>query len=146
MSTFFLSLGSNIRPEKNIPVCLERLKKKFHVKQISSIYETKPVGAAKGGNFWNLAAAIETDLDQETLSRELRQIENALGRKRDPRDKYAPRTIDIDLLPQPGYQKQAFIMIPLAEIAPKEIDPESGRSIADLANTLPKTSLYKVSF
>lgn len=138
MTHFFLSLGSNIEPQKHIPACLEILKSKFSVKKISSIYETRPVGPAKGNNFWNAVVQIETPLSATPLLKEVRTIEASLGRIRNPKDKYAPRTIDIDILPQADYQRQAFIIIPLAEIAPGEIDPESGKTFSSLAEAIPQ--------
>ena len=119
MSEIFLSVGSNIDPAKHIPACIKALKKKFDVKAVSSIYETRPVGPAGKNNFWNFAAVIETDLDREKLRRELVAIESSLGRTRDSSNKFAPRTIDIDILPQKDYERFAFIMVPLAEIAPQ---------------------------
>ncbi len=133
MSSVFLSLGSNLSPERYVPACIETLKRKFKVKKISSVYETDPVGAAGKEKFWNLAAEVDTDLDRAALSRELRQIEESLGRKRDPSNKFAPRTIDIDILPQPDYCAQGFIMIPLAEIAPEAKDSETGRPFREYA-------------
>lgn len=133
---FFLSLGSNIDPEKNIPACLDLLKKNFRIRKISSIYETEPAGPAGNQKFWNLALSLESDLAREVLTANLRRIEETLGRKRNPADKFAPRTIDIDLLPQPDYQHQAFVIIPLAGIAPREKDPETGKTFEELAAVL----------
>lgn len=133
---FFLSLGSNIDPEENIPACLDLLKKEFSIQKVSSVYETEPVGPAGNQKFWNLALSLESDLARKVLTANLRRIEETLGRKRNPVDKFAPRTIDIDLLPQPDYQHQAFIMIPLAEIAPSEKDPETGKFFKELAKVL----------
>ncbi|MBI3314042.1 MAG: 2-amino-4-hydroxy-6-hydroxymethyldihydropteridine diphosphokinase [Candidatus Omnitrophica bacterium] len=133
---FFLSLGSNIEPEKNIPRSLELLKKQLQVEKISSVYETEPVGPAGDKKFWNLALSIRSDDDRKTFGSNLRKLEEALGRKRDPVNKFLPRTIDIDLLPQPDYQNQAFIMIPLAEIAPRQKDPETGKTFEELAEVL----------
>ena len=136
--TVFLSIGSNVQPQKNIPACLEILKKKFSVKKISSIYETEPVGPAGNRKFWNLAVGLETGLDLKMLAATLRQIEETLGRKHDPADKFAARTIDLDILPQPGYQNQAFIMIPLAEIAGGQRDEETGKTFGEIAEGLTK--------
>lgn len=132
----FLSIGSNIEPERHVPACIETLQKKFSVLKVSSIYETDPVGTPGAEKFWNAAAEIETDFDAEKLSAELRGIEMSLGRRRIPGNKFAPRTIDIDVLPQPGFQKQGFVMIPLAEIAPEEKDSETGRTFSELASAL----------
>ncbi|MDD5218183.1 MAG: 2-amino-4-hydroxy-6-hydroxymethyldihydropteridine diphosphokinase [Candidatus Omnitrophica bacterium] len=136
MTRFFLSLGSNINPQINIPAAMQVLRESFTVRKISSVYETQPVGPAGKDNFWNLAVEIETTIDRTSLVKRLRDIETQLGRKRNPADKYAPRTIDIDLLPQPGYQKQAFIMLPLAEIAPQARDSATGENFSEIAERL----------
>ena len=127
MKTFFLSIGSNIEPEKNIPACLSLLKEKFGLKNISSIYESEPVGPCEGQKFWNLAVEIQTGLTRLELQAALRKIEKILGRRRNSANKFAPRTIDIDLLPQENYQKLAFIIVPLAEIAPQVKDEATGK-------------------
>ena len=141
--TVFLSIGSNIEPQKNIPAAVRLLKKKYRVKKISSVYETDPVGPVEPAGhqkFWNLAVALETALDKGKLTGELRQIEESLGRRRDAADRFAPRTIDLDLLPQPDYIRQAFIMIPLAEIAADAADEGSGKSFGEIATSLKRTS------
>ncbi len=137
MNTVYLSLGSNIHPEQHIPASVEFLKQTFQIKKISSTYETTPVGPAGSETFWNLVAAIQTDDTRETLVVKLRRIEEIMGRVRSE-NKFAPRTIDIDILPQPEYQQHAFIMIPLAEIAPEEKDPETGKNFGELAKALTK--------
>jgi 2-amino-4-hydroxy-6-hydroxymethyldihydropteridine diphosphokinase len=129
----FLSLGSNINPESHLPACIEALKKKFPVCGVSSLYETDPVGNAGDSKFWNAVVEIESALGLEALTGELREIETALGRRRDPSNKFAPRTIDIDILPQPGYQDQGFIIVPLTEIAPDEKDPVTGKTYFELS-------------
>lgn len=139
MKRFLLSIGSNIAPQKNIPKCIELLKSQFRLIALSSIYETAPVGS-EGPRFWNLTAMIETPLDQENLLQTLKTIEKRLGRKRDPKNKFAPRTLDIDLLPQAGYLEQEFILIPLAEMAPNERDPESGKTFKELRAAFPEKS------
>ena len=145
MSFVFLSIGSNIEPEKNIPACLQLLKKKFPSVKTSPVYETDPVGPAGRHKFWNLAAQIETSLDRKTLVEELRKVENELGRRRDPDNKFLPRSIDIDILPQTDYQQHAFIMIPLADIAPETEDPETGKTFKGLAEKLEKESVRRVA-
>lgn len=136
---FFLCLGSNIHPEIHIPAGLALLKKELNVKKISSIYETDPVGPTGPSKFWNLAVAIETDLNRKQLIAHLRKIEDELGRVR-AQDRFAPRTMDIDILPQPDYQQLAFTMIPLAEIAPLDKDPQTGKTFRELAENLKKGS------
>lgn len=136
MTPYYLSLGSNIEPEKHIPACLDLLKEKFAVRKISTIYETAPVGPAGTQNFWNLAVKIESDLTPEEITQTLRKIEESLGRRRNPQNRFAPRTIDIDLLPFPDYEKQAFVMIPLAQIEPEGTDRKSQKTFAEIAKDL----------
>lgn len=142
MNTYFLSLGSNIEPEKNIPACLEIFKKEFTVKKISSVYETEPVGPAAGGKFWNLAVQIETPKNKTEAASAFRNIESRLGRVRGE-NKFAPRTMDIDVVPQPGYQTLGFIIIPLSEISPDMKDEETGRTWLELAKVCSKTGMIK---
>ena len=144
MKRRFLSIGSNIEPEKNIPACLDILKRKFLVIKISSVYETDPVGAAGNQKFWNLAVEIETGLGRKGLAFELRRIEETLGRERDPSNQCAPRPIDLDILPALGFNKQPFVTIPLAEIAPHEQDPASQKTFEEIAKALePSARSYR---
>ncbi|MBN1687718.1 MAG: 2-amino-4-hydroxy-6-hydroxymethyldihydropteridine diphosphokinase [Candidatus Omnitrophica bacterium] len=136
MTRFYLSLGSNISPGNNIPQALKLLGRKFDILKQSSIYEANPIGPPDQPVFWNLAILIQSDLPQNEIRQGLKEIEKELGREHNPQDKYAPRPIDIDLLPQTGYQQQAFIMIPLEEIAPEEKDPETGKTYKTLAQAL----------
>ncbi len=130
----YLSLGSNLEPQKHIPAAIQRLRENFQVLGISSVYETDPVSPAGNLKFWNLAAAIRSEAP-EILHSKIRALEASLGRVREE-NKFAPRTIDIDILPQKDYQELAFIMIPLAEIAPDEKDPKTGLSFTELSGRL----------
>lgn len=133
----FISIGSNIEPEKNVPACLRILREEFCIKKISPVYETAPFGpSASGKNFWNAAAEITFGENREKLVSQLRMIETRLGRRRDPANKFAPRTIDLDVLPQPGYEITPFIIIPLAEIAPHGRYPKTGETFEALAGKL----------
>ena len=147
----YLSLGSNIQPQKNIPACLKKLKEAFRVRKVSSIYETSPVGpsgpAARKGprpvgkqKFWNLAVEIETRLPRPRLVRALRRIEYELGRVRSPR-RFAPRPpksqgcprairrcwrprpIDIDLVLCRGWSRKGFEGLGFVLIPLAEIAP-----------------------
>jgi len=138
MRSVFLSIGSNIQPEIHTPICVEHLKKNFDLAHLSSVYETEPVGPAGDKNFWNMAAEIRTDLDSKSLSDRIRKIEEKMGRVRSGKNKFEPRIIDIDLLPQSDYQTFAFIVIPLSEIAPEQVDTESNKTFGQLAERLKK--------
>ncbi len=133
MNRFFISIGSNLEPEKNIPACLTLLKKEFEGIKRSSVYETDPVGPAGDKKFWNLVVQIQTPLDKKSLVEKMREIEKQLGRKREAANRFAARTIDLDLLPTPDYADQGFVIIPLAEMAPAERDPVSGKTFRELA-------------
>lgn len=134
MNEFFLSIGSNVEPEKHVPACIQLLEQRLGLKRNSSIYKTAPMGPAGDQYFWNSVASVETELSKEALGKVLRDIESDLGRKRDPENRFAPRTIDIDILPQEDFQTMAFIMVPLAEIHPEGTDEETGKTFAELAS------------
>lgn len=136
MKTFYVSVGSNISPRVNIPKSLRLLKRQFRVKKLSSIYETPPAGPAGAAHFWNLAAKIETRLSKQKVREKLKRIEARLGRKKIRGDKYAPRTIDLDLFLPARDEKLAFVMIPLAEIAPGVKSPASKKTFAVIAGHL----------
>ena len=141
MKAYLLILGSNIEPEKNMPLARAKLKAAFPDMLFSDFYETDPVGAVGPEKFWNAAGIIKTELSRDEVSLFVKKVESALGRIRDPDNKFIPRTMDIDILPCSNWQKQAFIMVPLAEIAAEIIDPETGKTFGELAGRcLEKTS------
>lgn len=132
-SVFFISIGSNVEPEQYIPKALKELRLHFGNLIASPVYETPPEGPSGDKPFWNLAVRVSSNQDREEAGKILHRIEDKLGRNRSVADKYAPRTIDLDLLPRPGYQKQSFVMIPLADIAPQTVDEETGETFQSLA-------------
>ncbi len=138
VKNYYLSIGSNIQPAKNIPACMALLQNQYPSIRFSPVYETDPIGPAGSKKFWNLAAVLGTEENEEMLRASLRKIEAALGRVRSPDNRFLPRVIDIDILPQADYEQQAFIMIPLAEIAPLVLDEASGKTFAELADGLRK--------
>lgn len=141
MKVYLLILGSNIEPKKNMPLARARLKAAFRDMLFSDFYETDPVGSAGTAKFWNAAGIIKTALSRDEVSVLLKKIESDLGRVRDPHNKFIPRTMDIDILPTEHWQEQAFIMVPLAEIAAEITDPETGKTFGELARVcLEKTT------
>ena len=141
----YLGLGSNISPEINLPRALELLREDVELAEISSIWETPPVGSA-GPNFLNAVALIKTGLSEEALrSQVLKKIEAQLGRIRTP-DQNAPRTIDLDILIFNGkirddqIWERAYLALPLSELIPGLIHPHSGEAIQEAAQRLSQSS------
>ena len=135
MARVYLSIGSNIDREVNIRGGVADLKKVFGEVSLSHVYESESVGF-EGDNFYNLVAALDTEMPVEQVSKTLHEIEAEHGRTREgPR--FSSRTLDIDLLtyddlisndnglqlPRDEITKNAFVLWPLAEIAPDEKHP-----------------------
>jgi 2-amino-4-hydroxy-6-hydroxymethyldihydropteridine diphosphokinase len=150
VATVYVSLGSNIEPEKNVKQAIQLLETKTKVQAISSTYRTAPQGFIEQADFLNMAVCIETSLDPFTFKKEvLDWIERELGRVRDPQNKNAPRTIDLDIslwdnavfeygdkpwrVPDPDILKFTHVAIPLAEIAPDYIHPVEHMTLSEIA-------------
>ncbi len=94
----YVAVGSNVEPERNVPAALELLMRKVRVTRSSTFYRTAPIGRPDQPAFCNGVWEISTSLSPRRLRLEvLRDIERRLGRTRSA-DRYAPRTIDLDLL------------------------------------------------
>jgi 2-amino-4-hydroxy-6-hydroxymethyldihydropteridine diphosphokinase len=143
-----LALGSNIEPERNLPRCVALLAERCQVLAISRVYETEPVGFTEQANFLNAAVLVETALEAEALKAEvLADIENRLGRIRTA-NKNSPRTIDVDIalfnhdvlmvgsrrIPDPEILEFGHIALPLADLAPDYLHPETGQTLAEIAD------------
>ena len=143
----FLSIGSNLEPRKNLALALTELARRFEVVAVSPVYRTTPVGDSDQPDFWNLAAELASDDPPQRVQQALRAIEDALGRRRDPARPCGPRTLDLDLvlaggltgrfgdleLPSPLIEREAFVAVPLADIAPEFLHPLLGTTIGELA-------------
>ncbi len=141
MHQVYLSIGSNIEPETNLPKAVELLQKYGEVRKVSSAWESEAVGS-DGPNFLNACVLFTTPLSKtEVKEQVIHAIETKLERKRSA-DKYAPRTIDIDIvlfdrqICDDKYWKQAFVVIPLAEIYPEYKNPITQESIRQAATRL----------
>ena len=137
----YLSLGSNIQPEAHLVKALEQLQKFGRLEKISDAWESESVGA-KGPNYLNACALLVTPLDRAALKEQaLLPIEFALGRRRSA-DRFAPRTMDIDIVIFDGsscddkYWRQAFVVIPLAQIHPNFQNPLTQESLSETAARL----------
>ncbi|SKA16560.1 2-amino-4-hydroxy-6-hydroxymethyldihydropteridine diphosphokinase [Novilysobacter spongiicola] len=149
MSRAYLSLGSNLRPEHHLRIAVAALRQRFGDILLSPVYRTEAVGF-QGNAFCNAAAVIDTDLDPEALNDWLHALEDANGRDRSgPR--YGDRTLDLDIvlydermldgpghlrIPRPELQ-HAFVLKPLADIAPDAVVPTDGRTLAQLWSVHP---------
>ena len=92
-----IGLGSNIDPEANLEQAVLELKSRFKVSKRSQWTRTKPIGIQNQPDFYNGALLMETELEQQSLKKELKRIEDILGRDRSL-PKFGPRTIDLDIL------------------------------------------------
>ena len=92
-----IGLGSNIDPEANLEQAVQELKSRFKVSKRSKWTRTKPIGIQDQPDFYNGALLIETELEQQSLKKELKRIEDILGRDRSL-PKFGPRKIDLDIL------------------------------------------------
>lgn len=144
MGQAYLSLGSNVAPAENLASALRALRERFGVLKVSPIYRTRAIGF-EGPDFLNAAAVLDTDLDVHALNDWLHALEDAHGRERGgPR--FGDRPLDIDIVfyddlvvEGPGNLRvprdelrHAFVLKPLADIAPEFVDPRSGMSLAQL--------------
>jgi 2-amino-4-hydroxy-6-hydroxymethyldihydropteridine diphosphokinase len=136
MHQAYLSLGSNIQPEINLPKAIELLYGYGQILKISSAWETEAVGS-DGPNYLNACVLFTTPFVPIELKEQvLRPIEAKLGRIRS-KDKNAPRTMDIDIIIfdeqscNDKFWKLAFVVVPLAEIYPKFQNPLTQESIIE---------------
>jgi 2-amino-4-hydroxy-6-hydroxymethyldihydropteridine diphosphokinase len=151
VSRVLVALGSNIDGERNLREAVRRLSLYCRLAAVSPVYETAPVGNTEQPHFLNAAALIETDLTAAELkARVLRVIEQDMGRVRTD-DKNAPRTIDLDIalfgdqvldlgprhIPDPDILRYPHIAVPLADLAPTMRHPEGGRTLQEIAQSLP---------
>lgn len=150
MTTVLLSLGSNVQPTHYLRLAVAALRARFGQLDVSPAYRTPAVGF-DGPDFVNNAVALQTDLDLHALDQWLHALEDAHGRDRSgPR--FSDRTLDVDVvffgdcivegpghlrIPRPEL-KHAFVLKPLADIAPDFVDPLSGRTLAALWQAHPQ--------
>lgn len=147
MDTVYIGVGSNIEPEANIIEALRMLRRVVAVTGVSTFYRTEPIDRPEQASFYNGVFRIETGIAPHRLKEAiLRPAESSLGRERTA-DKYAARTIDLDILvygdtvdgaeiPDPDIYARPFLAAPLLELAPNLVLPDSGRSIREVVDSL----------
>jgi 2-amino-4-hydroxy-6-hydroxymethyldihydropteridine diphosphokinase len=143
----WIAIGSNIEPERYLPRAVDALRALGVVARVSRVYESVALGDSSQANYLNAAVLLETSLSAEDLCRTaLPAVEAQLDRVRDPTDKYAPRTIDLDLvlfddavfevdhrrIPDPEIESRPFLSVPLAELTPEYRHPVHGLTLEAL--------------
>jgi 2-amino-4-hydroxy-6-hydroxymethyldihydropteridine diphosphokinase len=128
MGRAFLALGSNLGDrEANLRRAVAGIP---DVVAVSTVYETEPLGSSLP--YLNAVVRLETTLSARDLLEVCRRLEREAGRARDPHDRYAPRTLDVDVLlagdevvdepdlevPHPRMRERPFVLVPLADVAP----------------------------
>jgi 2-amino-4-hydroxy-6-hydroxymethyldihydropteridine diphosphokinase len=148
MTRVFVSIGSNVEREHHVRNAIGALRARFGVVCVSKVYETIAVGFL-GDPFLNLVAGFDTDLELEELVDELRDVETCNGRRRTEK-RFGPRTLDIDVLlfgdvicdedpielPRSEITRQAYVLLPLAELAPNAQHPILGERYVDMCGRL----------
>lgn len=155
MARAFIGIGSNIEPAKNVRAALRSLARQARLVGLSTVYCTEPLGPPGQPVYFNCVAEIETELTPAQVKHAmLRPIEDELWRVR-TQDKYAPRTIDLDLiaygelamdeggirLPDPDILQRPFLAIPLAELAPDLLLAGHGLRVGDIAAVMARDGM-----
>lgn len=151
----FLALGSNMGNRlANLKAAISNLTPQMAVKNRSSVYETPPWGFTEQARFLNQVVMVKTYLKPQALLDHLKRLETALGRV--PNFQNGPRLIDIDILfyddlvldtpplviPHPRLHDRAFVLVPLAEIAPDFVHPVLVRPIHKLLDNVDRSEIY----
>ena len=160
MPRVFVSIGSNIDRENSIRGAVRELAAHYAPLTLSPVYESKAHGF-EGDNFYNLVAGFDTAEPIERIKETLSHIESRFGRNR-RENRFSARTLDLDLLlyddivrhdsrvnlPHPDIRRYAFVLRPLAEIAPDLRHPETGLICARMWQQFAKTKqeIWAVEF
>lgn len=142
MHRIYISIGSNVEPARHVRLAITALHEYYAELIISSVYESEAVGFA-GDNFYNLVVGYDTEQSVDEVNRILHEIEDRYGRDRKT-PRFSARTIDLDLLlyddlilqqdklvlPREEILQNAFVLWPLAEIAPDVMHPVERKTMS----------------
>jgi 2-amino-4-hydroxy-6-hydroxymethyldihydropteridine diphosphokinase len=153
----YLSLGSNLGDrEAHLRDALHALQDVVTIRRVSSLFLTDPVGVTHQPEFANLAVEADTILEPQELLKEVKRVEHEVGRR--PTFRWGPRVVDIDILlyddlvletpeltiPHSEMTRRAFVLLPLAQIAPHVLHPLEHRTIAELATIAPHADTVRL--
>lgn len=145
MNDIFLGLGTNLgERDENLQRAVDGLAAEMAVTAVSPVYETPPWGITDQPDFFNICVAGQTTQPPHDLLAFIKQLEQELGRE--PTYRWGPRLIDIDLLfyddktiddgpltvPHPRLHERAFVLAPLADIAPDFVHPVRHQTVAEM--------------
>lgn len=131
----YVSIGSNVEREKNTRAAIDELQKRFGLLELSSVYEAEAIGY-EGDNYYNLVAGFKTTLSVGELSKSIKAIEDDYGRNREKSYVHG-QVLDIDILtydnlvglvdgvqlPRDEITKNAYVLLPLCEVAGEDVHP-----------------------
>ena len=157
----YVSLGSNMSPEKNLREALRLLRNYTTLLALSPVYRTQAQDYAAQDSFLNMAVKVHTfRRPLQFKTQVLKRIERELNRVRDSKNKNGPRTIDLDILlwnndalefgekpwkvPDEDILRFAHVAVPLADIAPDYLHPTEGKTLLDISTALDATDLQQV--
>ncbi len=153
----YLAVGTNLgNRAANLRAALAGLSPAVRVRRVSPVYETEPWGYLDQPKFLNEVVEAETSLPPDDLLAFLKRLENELGRQATFRN--GPRLIDLDILfyddqvvqseqlvlPHPGAATRAFVLVPLADLAPDLVHPGAGKTVRELLAEVDTSGVKRV--